>query len=322
MKSFRKIISFLFLTSCFLPTASCLYASGISTNCGEIYLENLKIGQTYSLRQLLGRPFDVTYTGISMADLEIKLALQDVHSPDGFEPIRDASWIRIEKDKFSLDPGQTAETDIFITIPNNPQYMGTKLYCWINPQASPPKTKIGDILFGTGLICKLKLIVAAKPPTPEEIRQLKKQMLGQIMNFAITPERIFLVNIEPGKRYDLKKDLSEMLKIVNTSDFIADIQVNSIEVKKNGLFPPVGYIEAPDPNWLKVKKKKFKMKENTINEIPLEIEIPKSVKTGESYYFVIVIDVTSKIRTSRYYTKVYVDTKKEAVKPASGENKK
>lgn len=309
MRVFGKTL-YLSAAACLLCLSAQVHAAGLSTTCGAIELENLKIGQSYSLRSVLGYPFNATYRGGSMAELDIKISVPSKNSPDGFEPLNDTSWIRIEKDKFALDPGQTAETDIYINIPNDQQYMGKRYYFRIVPQSSPAKGATGQVVFGTALWCTVKLTIAAKPPTAEEIRQLKKQLLGQIMNFSITPERIFVNEIELGKKYDLKKDFDEIIKIVNTSDISATALVSSIPIEVNGFFPPNGYTEPGNPNWLIVKKKKLTLKENSINEIPLELSLPpKTAVMGDKYYFIVAIDVQSKIRTSRYLTKVYVDTK-------------
>lgn len=286
-------------------------AAGVSTTCGVMWLSNVKIGQQYSLKQLMGYNFNVTYRGMGMADVMIRYSKPNDIDSGGFEPIPDINWVKVEKDRFSLDPGQTAETDITLSIPNDEKYMGKKYYAIINPVSGPSANAVTEhVVFGAGLMCKLKFEIASKPPTAEEIRQLRKQMQGVAMTFTATPERIFLNEIEPGKNYNIKKDFEETLKLVNTSDFDVQVEVNSIVPKSLGLFPPTGYEEPINPKNLLVKKNKFKMAPNSITEVPLELKLTNNYEKGKSYYFVVVIHTKSKIKEMRYYTKVYVETMK------------
>ncbi|MBU0952552.1 MAG: hypothetical protein KKH91_07020 [Elusimicrobia bacterium] len=293
----------------FLLLSTPLYSAGISSPCGGMYLGNLKIGQSYSLQQCLGYPFSVTYKASSMVELRINLKAPTTTTLDGFEPIPDLNWIKVIKDQFSLDPGQSAETDILITIPNDEKLMGKKYLVNVNPVGSAPQKSGAGLVFGIGLMCKLELTIASKPPTPEEIRQIKKQQLGGVVSVLISPERIFLVDVPTGKKIDLKKDYQEGLKIVNSTDFKLKANISSVDVVKAGMFAPIGYKLASDPNWLKVGKSKITIGKNSIQDIPLYLEIPDTQK-GEKLYFVIVTEASSKIRNVRYFTKVYVDAAK------------
>lgn len=286
-------------------------ASGISTSCGSIWLQNLKIGQQYSLRQLLGFPFNVSYRGTAMVDLQVKAVMFDRVDPYGCDYLPDLAWVKVEKERFSLDPGQTAETDVLITIPNDEKYMGKKYVFYMNPVSGPPADAKGGFVFGTGLMCPIRLEIAAKPPTPEEIRQLRKQLLGQVMTVSLTPERIFVDDTVPGKSYNLKKDYDETLKIVNTSDIEVQVTLENMKSQLAGMAPPGGYVEPDDVKWVKLGKTKLKLQPNSITEVPLTLVVPSSAKPGGKYFLLVCAHVKSAIRLSNYYMKVYVDMRAE-----------
>ncbi|OGS24215.1 MAG: hypothetical protein A2297_02580 [Elusimicrobia bacterium RIFOXYB2_FULL_48_7] len=298
-----QVIAILFSFSTFV------YSAGISSPCGTMYLGNLKIGQSYSLQQSLGYPFNVTYSGRSMADMKITVVVPSTTTSDGFEPIPSDTWIKVVKDQFSLEPGQVAETDVIITIPNDEALMGRKFLVKISPASGAPKAGGPGLAFGVGLMCRLQLEIGAKPPTPEEIRQIKKQQLGGTVSVLVSPERIFLVDVPVGRKVNLKKEYQEALKIVNSTDFKLKTNIKSVDVIKSGMFAPTDYKVAEDPNWLKIGKESISLKKNSIIDIPLYLEIPESQK-GEKLYFVIITEATSEIRNVKYYTKVYVDVAK------------
>jgi len=109
------------------------YAAGLSTTFGRVKVDNLSIGQAYSMQDEANTPFKIKNT--SDFELEIKI---DVLIPkeseliDGYEPIPDTSWIELEENNFILSQKTEASIDIIIDIPNEEEYRGKKyqVYLW------------------------------------------------------------------------------------------------------------------------------------------------------------------------------------------------
>lgn len=299
----------LFLVSLLLSIE--VFAAGLSSPTTHIVLSNLKIGQQYSLRQLLGYPFTVHYKGTAQADMKIDLIKPSTTSPDGYEPIPDISWISLTKDTFSLDPGEAAETDVIINIPNDEKYLGKNYNVVIIPAIGAPKDATGSLVTGVAIVANMRLSIAAKPPTEQELRQLRKQRLGGNINVMFTPERIFLYDVPLGKKTDIKKELNEVLKVVNSTDFKINILTESISPSAAGITPPEGYTQAPNIDFLIVGKKNFTVQPNAIKEIPLYIKLPnKEEYRGKKFYFILRSIAKSTIMEAQYHTKIYVETAK------------
>lgn len=107
------ILCFLF----FLEFGFCL---NLSSTMGEVILENLTIGATYSVVQQSGMYLEVLNRG----DVPVSLRI-DVTKPknipedlkEGYEPIPSTDWVKIEKSSFSeIQPSEKAITDITIII--------------------------------------------------------------------------------------------------------------------------------------------------------------------------------------------------------------
>ena len=120
------------LILCALPYTH-LEAAGLSTGFSEVILENLELGKVYSTKEVAGLPLVVVNTGDEAVDLKIELLLpQESELKEGFEPIPDLGWIKLEKTEFkNIKPDEAATTDVIITIPDDEQYLGKKYQVFI-----------------------------------------------------------------------------------------------------------------------------------------------------------------------------------------------
>ncbi|MBI4335065.1 MAG: hypothetical protein HY589_00240 [Candidatus Omnitrophica bacterium] len=110
-----------------------LWAKGLSTGFGEVILEELETGLTYSAKETAGLPLVVVNTGKEPIDLKVELLMPDASElKEGYEPIPDLGWIKLEHTEFSgIQPKETATTDVAISIPNDDIYRGRKFQVFI-----------------------------------------------------------------------------------------------------------------------------------------------------------------------------------------------
>jgi hypothetical protein len=303
-----KHIFFILCTSFLLN--SYIFSGGLSSPNAAMYLSNLKIGQEYSLKQLLGYPFSVTYKGKFPVDLRIELIRPTTTTNDGYEPIPDLSWIQLQKTEFSLEPGETAETDIIIKIPNDESLLGKKFHVSISPATSAPK---GDnrawLAFAVGLVCKLYLSIAPKPPTIEEIRELQKKRLSGYLDVSVSPNRIFIYDLEPNKKYDLTKQFNEVIKIINATSQNVFVETESVLPSTRGIFLTDGQQELPKPELLVVKPKKDKLKPDSVKSYKLFLDT-KGLEPDKTYLAVVKVSLKNERLDVNHYVKVYIEMKK------------
>ncbi|OGW82845.1 MAG: hypothetical protein A2987_02030 [Omnitrophica bacterium RIFCSPLOWO2_01_FULL_45_10] len=126
------------LLGLFLAIGLCLSppkanAAGLSTGFSEVKIENLEIGKSYSTKETVGLPLVVVNTGDEPVDLKMELLLpQESELKEGFEPIPDLSWIRLERTEFKeIEPNEHATSDVIISIPPDPRYQGKKYQVFI-----------------------------------------------------------------------------------------------------------------------------------------------------------------------------------------------
>lgn len=130
----------LFITICILfLSGQLVYAMGLSTTFGQVRVDNVKIGQTYSMEKDAETPLIIKNT----SDIELALKI-DVLKPkeneliEECEAIPDTSWITLEQNSFVLPPKNEISTDVIISIPDEERYKGKRyqVYIWSHTTGS------------------------------------------------------------------------------------------------------------------------------------------------------------------------------------------
>lgn len=143
---FTFLISFLFVQSAF--------AGGLSTNFGEVLVENLALNKSYSMERDAKTPLIITNTSDQKINLKMEvLSPQEGELKEGFEPIPDIEWIQLKQKEFVLKSGKSAKTDVIISIPDDKKHLGKKyqVYIWSHT--------VGRAI-GVGLKSKLLLTIS------------------------------------------------------------------------------------------------------------------------------------------------------------------
>lgn len=285
-----------------------LFSGGLSSPNGAMYMYNLKIGQEYSLKQLLGYPFRVTYKGKYPVDLKITLEKPTTNFGE-YEPIPDLSWVQLERSEFSLDPGETAETDVILKIPNDEKYLGKKYRVILSPATGAPK---GDnrawLAFAVGLVCTLDFTIAPKPPTEQEIREQQKRRLSGYLDVSVSPNRVFIYDIEPNKKYNLTKQFNEVIKIINATSKKVNVDIESVPPQSRGIFLLEDQQELPNPQLLYTKPKKTKLKPDSVKSFEIFLN-SKDLQPNKKYLAVFKIHLFNERLDVNHYVKVYIEVR-------------
>ena len=274
----RKIFSGLILVL-FWPLV--VYSYGISTPFGEVRLENLRIGGTYSVAEMFNFPLKINYDGDVAVKLKITVTVPSTTTLEGFEVIPDTGWIKIDQDEFFLTKEKNeAITDVKVTIPDDKSLMGKKFYAKIHSEIMP--ADLTGMVMGAGLNSRLLITIADKPLSEEEKKKLEEKKWKSFSDFELIPTKIFLDAVS-GKKVEGR------LKIANKSDEKVLFSVKKV-VSSSGEIP--GY--EPLPAEVKVNlPDKIKLSPNMIKEIRFSVAFPdKPDYSGKNYLFWIEIEKT------------------------------
>ena len=275
------------LASVNLPRAN---AVGIRTRFGVVVVENLQPGRTYNIRELVGLPLRVV--NASEKQVTIKMDLQKPGQEKSmvqkhFDPIPDLSWVKLSRDFFVVDPGQSAIADVLVTIPDDDKYLGKRY------QVNIWSHTIGKRFANVGLMSKLRITVAKRRMTEEEkLAEAHREEIIKNIDFQLLPHTIFIDGVELGKKIDIEKKYKHTLKVVNPNNEKFSYRIRTVTAweAEMGVIP--GYEDAPEPSFLTLSEKEFSLPPISIREIKMFLQIPNEEKyRGKKYQFVISVQV-------------------------------
>lgn len=280
-------------------------AGGLSTQLGEVVIENLQIGQTYNLKQLANLRLIVTNTSDYSVDLRMDVLLPDsVELKNGAEPIPNISWVKLSQNLFKLDPNEKASSDIILSIPDDDQYLGEKY------QVTIWSHTLGGSGRGMFLAYGLKTRIIF---TTDTVRATKGQVITSSdasVNFTLKPEEIFLDNVELGKLYDVEKNTGLALKITNPTRQKQTFKLQSLTVSNSVATLTKEYLDAPDASFLKFSDSSFVLPPKGTKTIKMYLKFPPENEfSGKKYMFVVhVFTVDQKVSTG-VYSRLYASIK-------------
>lgn len=286
-------------------TASPAQAAGLRTKFGEVVVQGLKIGQTYSLKDLVNLPYAVVNTGEEETDLLIDVvwATSDVVKV-GYEQIGALDWVKLEQTRFVVAPNREVATDVTITIPDDPSLLGRRFQASIWARTRAPKG-----VLAAGMQSRLLIHIDSTPPTEEEMKRkfVNKRLAN--LDFSLLPTHGTADAVPLGRSVDLRKHAKIVVKIVNPNDQTLNFRVRSIPTWESLLSVPPGYEPAYNPQWLKPVKDVVKSEGNSITEAELTVEIPDApLNRGKKFFFSVGVEVLEQEIPTRFYYRLHVHT--------------
>ena len=107
------------------PTASGEKATALHTEFGEVRLQNLAIGKTYSVARMTSEPFVISNTGDDSLFVHVEAVVPAQHHlhSDAL-PVPDRNWVRLETADLVLAAHTTVWTDVYLSLPYDPDLAG------------------------------------------------------------------------------------------------------------------------------------------------------------------------------------------------------
>lgn len=290
-------------------------AAGLRTKFGEVVVQGLKIGQTYSLKDLVNLPYSVVNTGDEETELLIDVvwASSDVVKI-GYEQIGALDWVKLAETRFLVAPSREVASDVTITIPNDPALLGRRF------QASIwARTRSMKGMLAAGMQSRLLIHVDSTPPTEEDLKRkfVNKRLAN--LEFSVLPTYGKAEDVPLGKPVDLRKHAKVTVKIINANSEKLNFRVRSIPVWESLLQAPAGFEPAYNPQWLKPTKDVTAIDGDSIGEVPLTLEIPdEPLNRGKAFFFSVGVEALEQEIPTRFYYRLYVHTQDPSKKPKDG----
>lgn len=305
--NFTVIFSLFFITQY-------VYCGGLKS-IGEVHIKGVKVGQTYSIKDVFNTTLKFFYGGSDQIG-KVKIVIQSPTHEDclkGFEPIPDISWIKLDKDEFIMQPNTWGEADVIISIPDEEKYMGKKYQAFFLIREIPPLPEMIETGIGLGIGVavrpKLLLEIAPNPATEEEKKMLMQKKIKTVANFELSPAVVFVDNLEVGRKVDIVKEENIKIRIINTTDDNIKLQISSVKFTDAVSHQPLEGYEPGEPEFLIIDKKNIKIKPDSIYIIPLKIFIPDEKKYKEKkLVFLLKVETIGPVKLV-YTSEIYVTTR-------------
>jgi hypothetical protein len=294
-----------FFSVLMLAASSSVQAGGLSTQLGEVVIENLQIGQTYNLKQLANLSLIVTNTSDYGVDLRMDVLVPDSGElKNGAEPIPDTSWVDLSQSLFKLGSEEKAISEIMLSIPDDDRHLGRRyqVTIWSHTLGGSG----GGMLLAYGL--KSRLIF-----TVDTVRAAAGQVITSSeasVSFTLKPEEIFLENVEPGEVYDVDKQKGLALKITNPGERERTFKLQSLKVSNSVATLTREYQDAPDASYLEFSEDSFTLPPRGTKTVKMYLKFPlQGEYSGKKYMFVIhALAVDEKVTTG-VYSRLYASIK-------------
>ncbi len=284
-------------------------AGGIRTDFGDVLIENLGIGRSYNLRELAGTPLKVTNTGAWTIDLQIDVQIPDAklitqnRIDQGYKAIPAIDWVSLSKSQFVLPSGESAYTDVIITIPNDPALYGKKF------QASIYSRSVDKRFLNLGVWSHLFINMVQSPEAQKKIEENRKRGIVENMEYTLIPDKLIILNASIGRRLDIQKELKKTIKLANSGAAPVELTLKVVPVGNTPLTLQQGYVEPKDINWLKPKANIFTVDPDSFVDPGLILDLPNDPSLHQKkLMFVIKVDLANPDITGvTYYGKIYVE---------------
>lgn len=295
------------LVGALMPAAAVLHAGGLSTQLGEVVIENLQVGQTYVLSKFANLKMIVTNT----SDFPVNLRME-VLKPDSSElrlgalMIPKASWVRLSQDHFKIAPNEQAQSEITISIPDNNDFRGKRFQVIIWSHTLPDEGSGMFLAYGL----KSRLIF-----TIDSVRTPQIGVVDSVDapgDFVLKPGMIQLDTVPLGILYDVEKREGQVLEITNSCDHEQAFRLQSLPVSKTLTTLEEGFEDTPDASFLKFSEDRFVLQPGQKKTIKVYLNIPVEHNyRGKHYMFIVRAIAENEHIVASVYSRLLASIPKE-----------
>lgn len=284
-------------------------AGGIRTEFGDVLIENLDIGKTYNLRDIAGIPFKITNTGLWTIQLRIdpeipdEKVMREGFREAGYQPVPSIDWISLAQNQFLVPSGESALTDVLLTIPNDPTLYNKRFMVRIFSRSTDER------FLNLGVFSNLFITIVPSAADAAKRKDNRSRGIVENMDYTIIPDKLVILNAPMGRKMDVRKEINKTIKLANSGVKPVDLRIKSVSVGSTPLTVQRGYEIPADVNWLKTEKKVFTVEADSFADPGLVLELPADpALLGKKLMFVLKVEPADPdIVGVTYYAKIYVE---------------
>lgn len=283
-----------------LVRSGSVWALSLRSTKAEVFLGEVRPGRTLSFSRAEGEPLGVENAGGEQSTIEFAVAIP-AETADGYDPLPDLRWVTLAAGASrTLNPGQSAKTDIVVRIPKNVRLEDGQYAfdCLIK----------GRNEAGSALTLKTRVSFAVGDG---DIPDDHGECPG---GFEFSPREGVVEDVPIGKKTELQDKTFRGLKLINAGGRSMTVRLATSRAWPKELSPREGFVPAPNPRWLKTGPP-VRVSAGAVVTVPLHIRIPNRPRyAGRSWSFLVALDVTDGKERGRRWFVINVTTQSDREK--------
>lgn len=279
---------------------------GLATKFGDVILAYLRPGMVYSMKKEKGLFYKVMNQSTMKLPLVAIVVIPGKEElKPGYEPIPDPAWIKIVPNRFDLEPGETSNCDVIISIPPEEEFANRNFQAFLVTETVVSPEEPG-VYIGLGLRSRFRFSTG---PTPAQALAEFRRKTLEALKIDMVPFNLYVSEVPTGQVIRLGKGEYSTLQLVNRGKGSYKLKFEvADDASVYGLTKD--YMPAPDKTWLKILRKTVKVKQRQIKDIGMELNIPdKEEYKGKFFAFVVIGEIEGLDFPVSIYSRLYIKTK-------------
>lgn len=238
---------------------------GLAARFGDVILEGVETGRTYSLREAARVPLGVENRGDGPTEVVIEFGRPRAGNiAGGYEAIPDPSWLKAVPDRLRMAPHSLGFVDLLLTLPDDPKLLKRHFQVTVKARSNDAG------LLGVAVENRVRFSVG---PGPESLKAEKKKKAMQQLDFDVTPRDLYLTEVPVGRAWDARKEAKKSIRVANYAPDRLTI-VLTPEAWDESVPMPEGYAKIPDLSWIRLKTSTISVGTDEIVQAMIVVKVP------------------------------------------------
>lgn len=281
----------------------------ISNNYAQVLIENLRIGNTYSMSELANMPLIIGNSNLFPTKIKIEVISPDpAKLKSGFESLPDLSWISLGESIVTVPAQGEIKTDVKIKIPKKKALLGKKY------QVSIRATEMRE---ATGVVVNFSVagqLLFTIAPVRGSGRAQNKVKTELNLNFTLDPDRLYANDVAVGEQVEVLTGDKKSFQVSNPNDSELTLRIVPLAGDDPMLEIEPEYEVLKDPSCIILPESTLVLPPKTRQEYKISVRIPDGEEhAGKKYQFFVSFSMGG-VQTGTRIMRVFISTK-----PAAGE---